>query len=144
MAAFQFLNFNLLPGDFEVQFFRTVELKAKDNGLLKRYQVTSSTNDYFVVDAKNPYDLWMQLNEFYPQLDIGFVDHIFENIKKEELEQSNITTMNEFVTWYINRFMDKGTDKLSVYEISEEENEYFNDQICDEEESESDDDDDDE
>jgi hypothetical protein len=140
MSTFNFLN--LSADAFEVQFFNTIELKSKEDGQIKRYQITSMKNEHYVVEAKNPYDLWLQLNEFYPQVDMVYIDHILETFdNKLAVTQINqtyayITTMSDFVELYMTRFMENGTDFLSVYEITESEDEYFYEEEEEQEEQE--------
>jgi hypothetical protein len=128
MSALTFFNLTVLQ--FEVQFCVTVELKSQEEAIQsKRYQVIMHNGDNIVLDALNPYDLWLQV--YYLHTEIASHDNIIEACGGEQPE--NITTMNDFVTWYVERFVQSGTKYISVYEIAEDEVEYFDEPECEEE-----------
>jgi len=142
MSTFNFLNLSELA--FETQFLKTVELNAQEDGPVKRYQVTSQYDGEFVLEAKNQYDLWLKLNDRYSQLDVCFINHIFECLEQDDFEKisAELVTMSDFVKWYMPRFMEKGSFLYSVYEIAEDEYDYFDEPGQDEDEDEEDDDED--
>lgn len=109
--------FSLSESVFEQQFFETMASKAAAEGQVKRYQITTVDDEDFVLEASNPSDLWQQINERDAQFDEGFFEHLDTS--------SDFATMGDFVEWYTTRFVDQGTDALSVYEIADAERDLF-------------------
>jgi hypothetical protein len=109
--------FSLSESVFEQQFFDTISSKAAAEGPFKRYQITTVDDEDFVVEASNPSDLWQQINEREAQFDEGFFEHLDTS--------ADFATMGDFVDWYTARFVDQGTDALSVYEIADAERDLF-------------------
>jgi len=95
---------------------------------VKRYQITTVDDEDFVVEASNPSDLWQQINEREAQFDEGFFEHLDTS--------ADFATMGDFVDWYTARFVDQGTDALSVYEIADAERDLFGEPDDDEDDDE--------
>jgi hypothetical protein len=109
--------FSLSESVFEQQFLESMASKAVVEGPVKRYQITTADDEDFVVEASNPSDLWQQINERDAQFDEGFFEHLDTS--------ADFATMGDFVDWYTARFVDQGTDTLSVYEIADAERDLF-------------------
>jgi hypothetical protein len=119
--------FSLSESVFEQQFFETVASQAAAEGSVKRYQITSSDDENFVVEASNPSDLWQQINEWDPQYNIGFFEHLDP--------AADFETMSDFVQWYTTQFVEKGTHELAVYEIGDDEQDCFDEPGDDEDDA---------
>ena len=135
-SSFKMSVFSLSESVIEEQFFESMATLAEQvEGAPKRYQITTVDDEDFVIDAANPSDLWQQIHARDPEQTLGFFEHVDE--------VAEFANMSDFVQWYTKRFVEHGTDEFSVYEIGDDEIEYFDEpDVAEEEEEEEEEEDD--